>query len=114
MDWTPKERAALDELMASRELSERAVVRQALAHYQVICRRAQGTYEEIGIMAKGKSIEAIGRLQRAEQLADDYLMDLCAPGKMSPVEAVDFLGRVIERCGSAIEALKEEHPDDLS
>jgi len=62
-------------------------------------------------MAKGKSIETIGRLQRAEQLADDYLMDLCEPKKLSPAEAVDFLERVIERCRSAIEALKEEHPD---
>ena len=46
--WTPKERACIDELMALQQLSERAVVRQALAHYQIICRKAHGTYVGLG------------------------------------------------------------------
>jgi hypothetical protein len=56
MVWSDKERAALDELMALQELSERAVIKQALAHYQIICRRAHGRFVEL-TMPFGEQIE---------------------------------------------------------
>lgn len=43
------------------------------------------------------------------QTTDDFIMEACTPRKMSPADAVDFLEDVIERCRSAIEALKEEN-----
>lgn len=43
------------------------------------------------------------------QQADDFVMALCAPEKMEPWQAKDFLGRVIDRCSAAIEALEEEN-----
>jgi hypothetical protein len=43
--------------------------------------------------------------------ADETIMDLCAPEKMTPAEAKDFLEQVIERCHSAIEALIEENEE---
>lgn len=48
-------------------------------------------------------------IDSAAQQADDYIMDLCGPGKMDPEEAVVFLERVCGRCEAAIEALREEH-----
>lgn len=51
-------------------------------------------------------------IEIAAQKADDDIMALCAPGKMSKPQAVDFLERVIIRCEAAIEALKYEMEED--
>jgi len=59
---------------------------------------------------KPKSRESL--VDAALQAADNYLMDLCEPGKMDPEQAVAFLDAVIARCESAVEALKEENNMD--
>ncbi len=51
-------------------------------------------------------------VEAAAQLADDYCMNLCAPDTMTPAQAIDFLERVVVRCESAVEALKEENDID--
>jgi hypothetical protein len=43
--------------------------------------------------------------------ADDEIMALCRPERMTPAEAKDFLEQVIERCVLAIECLVEENPE---
>jgi hypothetical protein len=51
------------------------------------------------------------KVEAAAQTADDFIMGLCEPKKMSPAQALDFLERVVERCRSAIEALRDENED---
>jgi hypothetical protein len=48
-------------------------------------------------------------LEQYVQQADDYIMMLCEPEKMMPLDAITFLDRVISRCDAAIEALREEN-----
>ena len=45
------------------------------------------------------------------QEADDAIMEMCDPRKMPPSQAVEFLEAIIDRCTSAIEALKDENPE---
>lgn len=49
------------------------------------------------------------KIEDAAQKADDFIMELCVPKKMTPTQADEFLSRVIERCRAAIEALREEN-----
>lgn len=43
--------------------------------------------------------------------ADNMIMELCGPDRMTPLEAKTFLELTIERCQSAIEALVEENEE---
>lgn len=47
------------------------------------------------------------KIEDAAQTADEFISDLCDPKKMTKAQAVDFLGRVIDRCRTAIEAIRE-------
>jgi hypothetical protein len=49
--------------------------------------------------------------KQLEHLVDsvtDYVMDWCAPSKMSPAEATDFLEQIRDYCQLTIDALKED------
>lgn len=51
------------------------------------------------------------KLLREAEAADREVMARCAPGRMSPIEAREYLELVIDNCKSAIEALVDENPD---
>lgn len=48
------------------------------------------------------------KIEDAVMVADEFIMSLCEPKLMTQAEALDYLGDVIERCRSAMEALREE------
>lgn len=50
-------------------------------------------------------------IERRAEKADDAIMEMCEPKDMTPAEAFDFLGRVIERMNTARGALIEENPE---
>lgn len=55
IEWSDKELTALRECMEFQQLSERAVLRQALANYQIICRREHGLETEVPGPLKAES-----------------------------------------------------------
>jgi hypothetical protein len=101
--WSDKERAAIDELMASQQLSERAVIRQALAHYQIICRKAHGTYIELpSKMPREDEIDAL------EEALNDALgpilarpehMEAAVQGRKDLVQRLAIAARAISSRG---------------
>lgn len=52
---------------------------------------------------------AKANIQAAVEKADALVMEICAPEKMTPKEAIDFLDQLGSNLDGAIEALKEEN-----
>lgn len=86
VDWTEKERAALDWLMADRQLSERAVIRQALAHYQDICVKINA----------GETCRWSGDAQRARDFAGDLATPTQAPDGVDDLTLTEIIAREAE------------------
>lgn len=85
--WDNREREALEEIMQTQDLGELSVLRQALAHYQVHCRRVWGGETCIYSGDAQRTADFTGSSQR--DLGEVDLSDIF--GTPSPYTLRDFL-----------------------